>query len=132
MRLKSDPVLLQILPSLHSGGVERGTLDIARAAHLSGYISLVASSGGKLVASLEKSGAKWINLPLQTKNPFKMISNSQKLYHLCRNRSVNIIHARSRAPAWSAYGAHLRLPASRFITTFHGFYGVETALKTLL
>ncbi len=117
-----------MLPRLESGGVERGTVQIATAAAKAGFISLVASAGGKLVRELEPRGAEHILLPLATKNPFRIVKNACRLERLIRERGVDIVHARSRAPAWGAYIAAKRTDC-RFVTTFHGYYSHRTALK---
>lgn len=124
----NTPVILQILPSLQSGGVERGTIEIARAIINKGWKALVVSSGGPMVPHLLATGAEHITLPVASKNPFVMWLNSKRLEKLIRKRGVNIIHARSRAPAWSAYWATQKT-GCRFVTTFHGYYGLQNAAK---
>ncbi len=126
--IKKTPVILQVLPSLKSGGVERGTLDIARAIAGQGWTSLVASSGGPMAAQLAPAGAKHIHLPLNAKNPIALWLNSRRLARLIREHKVDIVHARSRAPAWSAYWA-AKKTGCRFVTTFHGVYGLQNDLK---
>jgi glycosyltransferase involved in cell wall biosynthesis len=121
-------VVLQVLPSLKSGGVERGTLEIARAIAGKGWTSLVASEGGPMAKQLAYSGAEHITLPLASKNPFTIWRNSRRLAKIIRERQVDIIHARSRAPAWSAYAAAKKTKC-HFVTTFHGFYGLQTEIK---
>ncbi len=113
--------LLQILPALNSGGVERGTVDIARAAKAAGMRSMVASSGGSMVPMLARHGVEHITLPLGTRSLWGIWRNRKRLRRLMRRESVNIVHARSRAPAWSAYYAAKRLTLP-FVTTFHGAY----------
>lgn len=122
------PVILQILPELRSGGVERGTIEIARAIVQAGGKSLVASSGGSMVNQLNKIGAVHITLPLASKNPLVMWINSWRIAHIVRKYKVDIIHARSRAPAWSAWLA-ARKTGCRFVTTFHGTYGLQNKYK---
>lgn len=122
------PVLLQVLPSLRSGGVERGTIDIARAAAKAGWISLVVSEGGAMVNQLEAAGATHITLPLETKSRMKMKINAKRLEEIIKEYDVDIVHARSRAPAWSAYWA-TRKTKTPFITTFHGTYGLRGLFK---
>jgi len=122
------PVILQVLPSLQSGGVERGTLEMARAIAARGWKSLVASEGGNMAGQLAYGGAEHITLPLASKNPITVWQNSKRLEKLIRERQVDIIHARSRAPAWSAYAA-AKKTGCKFVTTFHGFYGLQTELK---
>jgi glycosyltransferase involved in cell wall biosynthesis len=122
------PVILQVLPELRSGGVERGTIEIARAIMKAGGVALVASSGGTMVSQLSHSGATHITLPLASKNPIKIWRNSRKLAKIIKQYNVDIIHARSRAPAWSAWMAAKRTKC-HFVTTFHGTYGLRGVLK---
>lgn len=122
------PVILQILPELRSGGVERGTIEIARAIVQAGGKALVASSGGPMTAGLAHAGAIHITLPLHTKNPFKIWWNSIRLAQIVQEHGVNIIHARSRAPAWSGWMAAHNAKC-RFMTTFHGTYGLQNEWK---
>lgn len=126
----SAPVtVLQVLPALGgSGGVERGTVEIAGCITKHGWRSLVASNGGERVYQLQRAGADHFELPLQSKNPFVMYANIGRLAKLIREQNVDIVHARSRAPAWSAYYACKRTGAA-FMTTFHGTYGAEGGLK---
>lgn len=131
MTIKTDykqPVILQVLPELRSGGVERGTIEIARAISQAGGVSLVASSGGAMSGQLNKCGATHITLPLASKNPFTMWVNSLRLAGIIRKYNVDIIHARSRAPAWSAWLA-AKKTGCRFVTTFHGTYGIQNKWK---
>ncbi|MDB5415325.1 MAG: glycosyl transferase [Rubritepida sp.] len=114
--------ILQVLPALDSGGVERGTLEIAEAIQAAGYRAIVASAGGRLVAELEALGARHITLPLATKSPFGIWRNAAHLAELARLEDVGLIHARSRAPAWSALFA-ARRRGIPFVTTYHGTYG---------
>lgn len=115
------PAVLQVLPALEAGGVERGTLEIAAAQVAAGMRALVASSGGALVPALEALGARHVTLPLATKSPPAMLRNAAALAALVRQERVAILHARSRAPAWSAWLAARRTGA-RFVTTYHGTY----------
>jgi glycosyltransferase involved in cell wall biosynthesis len=115
------PAILQVVPGLDAGGVERGTLEIAEAIAAAGYRSLVASSGGRLVAELERLGARHIPLPLATKSPLRIWRNAALIAALAKEEGVALIHARSRAPAWSALVAarRARIP---FVTTYHATY----------
>lgn len=115
------PAILQVVPGLDAGGVERGTLEIAEAIAAAGYRSLVASSGGRLVAELERLGARHIPLPLATKSPWRIWRNAALIEALAKQEGVALIHARSRAPAWSALWAarRARIP---FVTTYHATY----------
>jgi glycosyltransferase involved in cell wall biosynthesis len=117
-----------VLPALVTGGVERGTVEIAAALARAGWRSLVASSGGPMVHEIERAGGKHFTLPLASKNPITMRRNAARLADLVRAETVDLIHARSRAPAWSAYWAASRLKIP-FVTTMHSTYGGETGLK---
>ena len=117
------PVVLQILPELNQGGVEVGTTEIAEFLKSRGIKNYVASQGGRYVYNLKKVGVKHFTLPLKTKNPIKLYLNSKKLEKVIRENGINIVHARSRAPAWSTYWAAKRAGV-KFLTTFHGTYGL--------
>ncbi len=121
-------VVLQVLPSLVTGGVERGTVEIARAVAEAGGTALVASAGGRMVASVRHAGGRHVTLPLASKNPLTMLWNARLLASLIRAEGVEIVHARSRAPAWSAYLAARRTGA-HFLTTYHGAYSEGVPLK---
>jgi glycosyltransferase involved in cell wall biosynthesis len=116
-------VCLQVLPSLIAGGVERGTVDVAQALVNAGWTALVASTGGPMVRELERVGAKHITLPLKSKSPLNIRRNVDALADVMREHHVSVVHARSRAPAWSAKRAAERLGVP-FVTTFHGTYGL--------
>ncbi len=126
--MNKPPIILQVLPELRSGGVERGTVEIARAIVQAGGKSLVASKGGSMVTQLQKVGAQHITLPLASKNPFTIWLNSKRLAKIVRQNNVDIIHARSRAPAWSAWLA-AKETGCHFVTTFHGTYGIQNEWK---
>ena len=102
---ENKPVVLQVLPELEMGGVEIGTVEIAGGMQKHGITNFVASQGGRLVYDLEKIRVGHLTLPLKTKNIFKMRKNADKLAQFIRENGINIVHARSRAPAWSAYWA---------------------------
>src|SRR5665213_750674 len=114
---KRRATVLQVLPGLVSGGVERGTVDMAQALVAAGWNSLVASAGGPMVREIERAGATHITLPLASKNPLVMRANVRRLAEIIRQHGVDIVHARSRAPAWSARSAAKRAGA-HFVTTF--------------
>jgi glycosyltransferase involved in cell wall biosynthesis len=128
-RARLTPVVLQVLPSLETGGggVERTAIDIAAAIRANGAPAFVASSGGQLVSELDRRGAQHITLPLASKNPLVMRRNVQRLVDIIEEHGINIVHARSRAPAWSARAAARRTGCS-FLTTFHGAYNYGTGL----
>ena len=116
--------ILQILPALGMGGVERGTIEIARALAAAGIPNAVASAGGPRVADLDTLGVPHFALPLASKNPFTIRRNAVRLADLARREGFTILHVRSRAPAWSAYWAARRTGIT-FLTTFHGVYGTS-------
>jgi len=124
------PVILQVLPSLQSGGVERGTIEIARAIKQSGAIPLVASAGGPMTTQLAHAGIKHITLPLDSRDLMDIWLNARRIARIVREHKVDIIHARSRAPAWSAWLA-ARRTGCHFVTTFHGTYGLKGFLKKI-
>ena len=113
--------MLQVLPALNAGGVERGTLEIAAALAEDGFRPLVASAGGRMVPELERLGARHITLPLDGKSPAALLCNAAALERVIRAEGVRVLHARSRFPAWSALLAARRTGA-RFVTTYHGAY----------
>jgi len=126
--VKEMPTVMQVLPALHQGGVERTAVDIAAAIVEAGGRALVVSSGGPMQHELIRAGAEHIKLPVHSKNPLVMYANIARLADLIRSEKVEIVHARSRAPAWSAWAAAKRTKA-HFVTTFHGTYSAGNWLK---
>ncbi|MBW8310232.1 MAG: glycosyltransferase family 4 protein [Candidatus Paracaedibacteraceae bacterium] len=127
--MKKKPVVLQIVPRLNSGGVERVTIDTAGfLAQYDDTPTYVASAGGILVPQLTQRGAIHIQLPLATKNPFKIIWNGLRLAKIVQEHGIELLHVRSRAPAWSTLIAS-RLTGVPFITTYHGAYRINAPLK---
>ncbi len=124
----TKPVILQVLPSLETGGVERGTVEITDAIARAGWDALVASAGGRMVAEIERAGGRHAALALTSKNPLRILCNAQDLARLIARERVGIVHARSRAPGWSALLAARRTGA-RFVTTYHGAYGEDLPFK---
>lgn len=120
--------ILQIIPELEAGGAERTAIDIAAALAELGARALVASDGGRLVSDLQARGGVWIKFPAKTKNPLAMALNVQKLKRLILRERVDIVHARSRAPAWVGFAA-ARLTRTPFVTTYHGAYAGGSILK---
>lgn len=116
-------VVLQVLPELGQGGVELGTIEIASELQKQGIENYVASEGGRMEYNLDRIKVKHFTLPLKTKNIFKMYLNSLRLVRIIKKYGITIVHARSRAPAWSAYWAAKRCGV-HFVTTFHGTYGL--------
>jgi glycosyltransferase involved in cell wall biosynthesis len=124
------PAVLQVLPSLVSGGAERGTVELAAALAAAGWTAYVASSGGPMERDLTRARAIHLTLPLASKNPLIMWRNRTALAHAIRRLGIDIVHARSRAPAWSAWSA-AAATGRHFVTTFHNAYGARSAPKHL-
>jgi glycosyltransferase involved in cell wall biosynthesis len=124
------PAVLQVLPALNAGGVERGTVDVAKALVAAGWQAFVASAGGPMVREIERAGGVHIPLPLDTKNPLNIWRNVDALADVIQTCKIDIVHARSRAPAWSAKLAAKRT-GTHFVTTFHGLYGLGVPGKRL-
>ena len=122
------PVVLQILPRLVAGGAERGAIDVAVALAEAGGTSLVVSQGGPMEYELQRAGIAHLTLPLASKNPLVMYRNVGRLVRLIQAHDVDIVHARSRAPAWSAAAA-VKRTGRHFVTTFHGAYTARGLLK---
>jgi glycosyltransferase involved in cell wall biosynthesis len=122
------PAVLQVIPGLVSGGVERGTVDVAGALVAAGWTAYVASSGGPMEHQLTRVGAHHLTLPVASKNPLVMRRNAAALVEIIRRQKIDIVHARSRAPAWSAWWA-ARATRRRFVTTFHNAYDIGLPLK---
>jgi glycosyltransferase involved in cell wall biosynthesis len=120
--------VLQIIPELDTGGAERTTIDVAAALAETGARALVATEGGRLVSELQAKGGIWAPFPAKTKNPLAMAVNVHRLARLIEREGVDIVHARSRAPAWVALGA-TRLTKRPFVTTYHGSYAGQSSLK---
>lgn len=121
--------VLQILPSLELGGVERGVIDLARAMKKRGHESVVVSSGGELVAELQKMGVPHYTLPVHQKSPLSLMLVG-KIARILRQERVDVIHARSRVPAWLAWFA-ARQAGIPFVTTCHGHYATHAASRVM-
>ena len=123
--------ILQVIPHLAAGGAERTTIEVTEALTAAGAKSLVASAGGRLEGELVRAGGELIRIDnLPTKNPFAIHANAGRLAHIAKQRGVSLIHARSRAPAWSALWAARRMKLP-FVTTYHGVYKAKGPLKRL-
>jgi len=119
--------VMQLLPALNSGGVERGTLDLARMLVLAGHESIVVSNGGSLVPRLESEGSKHFTLPIHKKSLSSLLQ-VRPLRQLIQQESPDVLHVRSRIPAWITFLAWRKLTASsrpRLISTAHGLYSVN-------
>lgn len=125
-----EKTIMQILPSLKQGGVEVGTLEIAGALQKNHMPNMVVSNGGELVSQLEQMGVKHIQLPVHSKNPFKIWLNAKKIAKIAQENNVGLMHVRSRAPAWSVWLASKKTGIP-FISSYHGVYGIKPKIKKL-
>ncbi|GJM04973.1 MAG: glycosyl transferase [marine bacterium B5-7] len=128
------PSVLQILPELDCGGVERGTIDVAAELVRRGHRSMVVSGPGRLVPQLLAGGSEHFNLNVGKKSLFSAVTLIPKLNSLFKEQAIDIIHARSRLPAWLAYLAWKKLDPDKrpvFITTVHGPYSVNRYSKIM-
>ena len=120
----SKKTVLQILPSLTSGGIERGVVEMNNYLVKNGYNSIVLSSGGKMVYQIEQGGGKHITLNVATKNPFKIWNNISKIKKIIKQNNIDVVDVKSRAPAWSTYFACKRAKCP-LITSIHGNYSIS-------
>jgi glycosyltransferase involved in cell wall biosynthesis len=127
---RTSPTILQIIPRLDTGGAELSAIEITEAIVAAGGRAIVATEGGRMVGRIIEVGGELYELAASTKNPAWILGNARKLQALITKEAVDLIHARSRAPAWSA-----RLAARRaripFVTTYHGAYAERGSLKRL-
>lgn len=125
----SGRTVLQVIPHLSAGGAERTTIEVAEALKAAGARALVASVGGRLEGELTRAGAELIKIDnLATKNPISIYSNATVLSKVIARNKVDLVHARSRAPAWSALWAARRMKRP-FVTTYHGVYNARSSTK---
>ncbi|MBI3252956.1 MAG: lipopolysaccharide heptosyltransferase II [Candidatus Omnitrophica bacterium] len=122
--------ILQILPELKSGGVERGTVDLAKYLQAKGHKAFVVSAGGPLVGDLTSAGVIHYALPVQKKSIFAVIHSVRALTRIVREQNIDVIHARSRVPALVAFFAG-RATQVPFVTTCHGFYSRHFASRVM-
>ncbi len=125
---RKTPVVLQVIPELGAGGAEQGCIDVAAELVKSGAKSIVVSNGGYRIPEILRAGSTHINLPVDSKNPFVMWSNIARLRKIIRELDVDIVHARSRAPAWSAWKA-VENTKARFMTTCHAPFNISGDVK---
>jgi glycosyltransferase involved in cell wall biosynthesis len=138
------PAVLQVVPALTDGGAQTSAIEMAAYVHAHGWGSAVASAGGPQAVVLEKLGIPHHTLPLASKNPLTILGNSLRLLRLTARGKINILHARSRAPGWSAWlavkmwntlakvpglGGPARFHPVAFVATYHGTYGAQGVLK---
>ncbi len=120
--------VLQVIPKLGYGGAETGCYDIAHYLAEQNCNSHIATSGGELLKFVKKNKVKVFRLPVHSKNPILIFLNIFFLSFIILLKKINIVHARSRAPAWSCYFA-CKLTNTNFVTTFHGTYNFQSKLK---
>jgi glycosyltransferase involved in cell wall biosynthesis len=126
--LPDDFTLLQVTPELETGGAEQTTIDVAHGVIAEGGKALVATKGGRMAARLEADGGRLAQMPAQSKNPLIMLGNAARMIDLIRREKVTLVHARSRAPAFSAlWAAHAT--KTPFVATYHGVYNAKSNLK---
>ena len=122
-----DLKLLQIVPSLESGGVEQGVVDVANYIASKGLDTFVASSGGNMLKQFNKKKVHHIKLPLYSKNIFTMFRNANKLKKVIEKNNINLVHVRSRAPAWIL--KYISNNKFKTVSTFHNVYGHQNFIK---
>ena len=126
--MSSKIKILQVIPRLGYGGAETGCYDLAHYLSENGCSSFIVTSGGELIKYIYKKKVKLIILPVQSKNPILMLLNSLILIIIILFFNISIVHARSRAPAWSCLLA-TKITRRKFVTTFHGTYNFKNSLK---
>jgi glycosyltransferase involved in cell wall biosynthesis len=123
-----NKTVLQVIPAMEAGGAERTALEMTRAIIGAGGRAIVATSGGRMISAVEAAGGRVAIMPVDTKNPIGLMTNAARLASLIRVEKADLIHARSRAPAWSALMAARRTQIP-FVTTWHGAYRAGTPWK---
>jgi glycosyltransferase involved in cell wall biosynthesis len=126
--MSSNLKVLQVIPKLGYGGAETGCYDIAHYLPENGCKSFIVTSGGELIKFINKEKVKLIKLPVQSKNPLLIILNTLALIFIIIFNNISIVHARSRAPAWSCLFA-TKITRRKFVTTFHGTYNFNNKIK---
>ena len=126
--MQSKLKVLQVIPKLGYGGAETGCYDIAHYIHEQNCKSYIITSGGELLRFIDKKKVKLIRLPVQSKNPILIIINSILISFIILFLNIDIVHARSRAPAWSCLIA-TKITRRKFVTTFHGTYNFKSKIK---
>ena len=128
--MSSNLKVLQVIPKLGYGGAETGCYDIAHYLTENNCESFIVTSGGELLKYVDKTKVKIFRLPVQSKNPFLIFFNAIILIGIILFNNITIVHARSRAPAWSCLFA-TKVTGRKFVTTFHGTYNFKSNLKKL-
>ena len=126
--MSSNLKVLQVIPKLGYGGAETGCYDIAHYLHENGCKSFIVTSGGELLKFVDKKKVKIIRLPVHSKNPLLIFTNFILLIGIILFNNISIVHARSRAPAWSCLLAS-KITRRKFVTTFHGTYQFKNSIK---
>ena len=126
--MSSNLKVLQVIPKLGYGGAETGCYDIAHYLPENGCKSFIVTSGGELTKFINKEKVKLIKLPVHSKNPLLILLNTLALIFIIIFNNITIVHARSRAPAWSCLFA-TKITRRKFVTTFHGTYNFNNKLK---
>jgi glycosyltransferase involved in cell wall biosynthesis len=127
---KHRPTILQVIPRLDAGGAELSVVEIAGAIARAGGRALVLAEPGRLAADVNAAGGQVMPFPAATKNPLRLLANARRMARIAAREGVDLIHARSRAPAWSALIAARRIGVP-FVTTYHGAYNESNRLKRL-
>ena len=126
--MSSELKVLQVIPKLGYGGAETGCYDLAHYLPENNCSSYIVTSGGELLKFIDRKKVKVIKLPVHSKNPFLMLFNSIALIFIILLNNISIVHARSRAPAWSCLIA-TKITRRKFVTTFHGTYNFKNSIK---
>ena len=126
--MSSKIKVLQVIPRLGYGGAETGCYDLAHYLPENNFSSFIVTSGGELIKFIDKKKVKLIRLPVHSKNPLLMFLNSIILIFIILIYNISIVHARSRAPAWSCLFA-TKITGRKFVTTFHGTYNFRSSIK---
>jgi len=126
--MQEKPIILQVIPTLNISGAEQGCFDVANYLTKNGFTSNIITSSGYRIEQLEKNGSIINRIPVHSKNPLTMIINIFRIIKIVKKNNINIIHARSRAPAWSCYFV-AKIAKIKFITTFHGTYNFNNKIK---
>ena len=128
--MTSNIKILQVIPKLGYGGAETGCYDLAHYLAENDCTSFIVTSGGELIKYIDKKKVKLIKMPVQSKNPFLIFLNALILIFIILFYGISIVHARSRAPAWSCFFA-TKITGRKFVTTFHGTYNFKSSIKKL-
>lgn len=128
--LPHRPTILQIIPKLETGGAERTVVEMCAAITGAGGRALVAAQSGRMADAVRQAGGEIIDFPAATKNPARIAVNAARLVDLVKSEKIDLLHARSRAPAWSALIA-ARRAGIPFVTTYHGAYSEKGVVKRL-